>query len=230
MRRRNATVAVAALIGLALANGSAIAADSPPVPRPIINITDTATVPAKYGWISDDGRKALTDAMSQLKAQKLVAFVFVAAPGGNFWSYRSVEKSTDFLSVEDLARLSLQSCEYFANSPCYVVSVNGFEASDGAGGLQVQPSMLADQPAEFDATRVPFVSAGTWSTLQGYRAVTKAKALVITVNGGWWWEPGDTMAKAVTAADGDCQKADPNNFCILYAVNDRVVFTAGAPH
>ena len=228
MRRH---LAVHALAGLALAAGAGAASGAEgPAPQPAVHVTNVATDPTHFGWISDDGRKALSTAIASHAGGMLYAFVFTAAPGGNFWNYESATQQTDFVSISDLARRSLETCEYFSNSPCYVVSVNGLDARDAAGGLEQQPYMLASQPTEFDPTRVPFVNATSWPQLRGYLTLTKAKALVVTYNGDWWWDTGSTVAGAVAAATADCQKASANNVCALYAVNNRVVFTANGPH
>jgi hypothetical protein len=77
---------------------------------------------------------------------------------------------------------------------------------------------------------VPFVFASDWPSLQGYGTETKAKALVIPPsNGVWRWKTGDDDGEAVAAAYAECKK-DKGNFCILYAVNNRVVFTTNGPH
>ena len=230
MRRSYAIHVLLGLVGVCSLAALAHAADSPPAPRPIINVTNVATDSSKYGWLTDDGRKGLDSAVAKFKAGSLAAYVFAAAPGGDFWSYQSQSKATDFISIEDLARQSLQVCEYYASSPCYVVSVNGFDARDANGGLQIQPSMLADQPTEFDPSRVPFTVASDFTKLNGYLPVTKAKAFVVDTDGAWWWEQADDSGAAATMAYADCKKDNKDNVCILYAVNNRVVLTPGGPY
>jgi hypothetical protein len=223
------TALLVAGASLATATVPALASD-PPAPRPVISVSNVATDPAHYAWISDDGRKALAGAIAAHNSGASFAFVFTAAPGGNYWNYDTATQQTDFVSIEDLARRSLETCEYFANAPCYIVSVNGLDARDAAGGLQIQPYLLASQPIVFDPTRVPLTGASSWSALAGYASQTRPKAMVVTYNGGWWWDYGDDIAKAVAAAYADCQKSDSNNVCLLYAVDNRVVFTASGPH
>jgi hypothetical protein len=109
------------------------------------------------------------------------------------------------------------------------VSINGFDARDASGGLPVQPTMLANQPATFDANRVPFLSARDRQAVRSYSAEARAKVLVVTVQGGWLWRAGDDLFAATATANTDCTATYPNQICLLYAVNDRVVFKPGAP-
>lgn len=204
-----------------------VAVAAEPVPHPVIPMTNVATDPANYAWLSDGARKALADAIDQHKNGSLADFVFSATPGGDFWAYQMTAKASDFVSVEDLARQSLEICEYYANTSCSIVSVNGFDVRDAAGGMPSEPYFLGTQPTEFDPQRVPFASRVNWSLFHGYLAMTKAKAFVLTTNGDAWWAQADSVEKAVAAAFADCHKGNKDNFCILYAANNRVVFTAG---
>ncbi len=214
---------------VALLASAGVAAMAAEAPRPVITMTNVPTDPAKYAWLSDDGRKALAGAIDQHKSGSLFAFVFAGAPG-DLWAYRSVASDGDLDSIDDIARQALEACEYYANMPCFIVSVNGLDVRDAAGGMPLQPFFLGTQPTEFDPRRVPFVSATAWSALRSYLSVTTPKAMVISLGGTAWWPGGDNLGAAVAAAYADCQKADANNVCILYAVNNRVVFTAGGPY
>ena len=196
---------------------------------PILMMTDTPTDPAKFAWLNDGARAALGDAIAQYKAGSLFAFVFAGGPGGDFWAYRSAASDTVPFSIDDLARQALQSCEFVRRAPCLIVSVNGNDARDSGGGLPVQPSLLADQPEEFDPGRVPFVGMTDQGLLAAYPAEPKAKVFVITVNAGWLWRTGNNIFEAAAKGLTDCQTTYPGQLCILYAVNSRVVFEAGGP-
>lgn len=214
----------------ALVMGAASVAAADPIPSPVIAVGTADVDPTKYDWLSDEARKTLTDAIQQLKSGSIVAMVFAGAPGGNFWSYRTATKPTDSFNIADLARQALQACAYFSNTSCYIVSINGKEARDASGGLPDQPWLFSDAPALFDASLVPFVTMDDHNLLRAYSSETKPKVLVITPAGGWLWRTGDTLFSATATGLTDCQKANPNSTCLLYAVNDRVVFHLGGPY
>jgi hypothetical protein len=220
-------VALPAALALALLGGAALAAGGA---APIVVAGDTPTDPAKFEWLSENGRTALADAIAKHKAGEVVAYVFAGSPGGDFWAYRSAATDRQLFSLEDLARKALQSCEFFSRAPCFVVSVNGNDARDQSGGLPVQPSMLAGQPETYDAAQVPFVPLSDHTLLAGYTAEPRAKVLVVTPTAGWLWRTGANIFEATATAFADCQKTYPNQPCILYAVNSRVVFLPGGPY
>ncbi len=68
------------------------------------------------------------------------------------------------------------------------------------------------------------VAAVDRATANEYAASTDRRALVITDLGSWYWRTGDTTTEAIATAAADCQKGEGQG-CLLYAVNDRVVFT-----
>jgi len=213
------------LLALSAAGVSAFA--QMPPPQPVLVMNSTMVDPQTLGWLADDGRKALASAIAQQKSGGLYAFVFVGAPGGDAWSYRSTNKAADFLSVEELARAALQVCQFFENGPCYIISINGHDARDTFGGYPDQPDFLADQHGIFAATKIPFVTDTDQMTAASYATQTSPRAFVLTPNGYWLWRTGKTVFDAIAAAYTDCQKGAPGQVCVLYAVNDRVVFEPG---
>jgi hypothetical protein len=197
---------------------------------PVIVIGEQDVDPAQIAWLSENGRKALAAAIEQLQSGTIAAFVFAGSPAGDFWAYRSAAKASDPYSLSNLAHLALQSCEFFAKSPCYIASVSGKDGRDANGSLPQQPAQLIRPPAAFDASRIPFVSPADQRTLQAYGAETKARVLVLTVTAGWLWRAADNVFLAAATAFADCQKMYPNQTCVLYAVNDRVVFDPRGPY
>lgn len=218
-----------AILALALPAAPALADDASP-PAPIVIMTDTPADPARFEWLSEGARAALADVVAKHKAGELFASVFVGAPGGDYWAYRFAASDRALFGVDDLARQALQACEFVRRAPCLIVSINGMEARDAAGGLPAQPSLLAGQPVVFDAARVPFVAMNDRTLLAAYPAEPKAKVLVLTVNAGWLWRTGANIFEAVATGLADCQTTYPGQGCILYAVNDRVVFVPGGPY
>ncbi len=211
-----------ALPALAAA-GTPAFAQTPP-PRPVLIMSNAMIDPQTLGWLADDGRKALANAIAQQKSGGFQAFVFAGAPGGDAWSYRSTNKATDFLSVEELARAALQVCQFFENGPCYIVSINGHDARDTFGGYPDQPDFLAGQHGTFAATKIPFITDTDQMSAASYASQTSPRAFVITPSGYWLWRTGKTVFDAIAAAYTDCEKGASGQVCVLYAVNDRVVF------
>ncbi len=84
--------------------------------------------------------------------------------------------------------------------------------------------MLTEEPGLFDAARIPFATPANREVLRGYADLTGPRALVITTSGGGLWRQGDTIFKAIATAQTDCEQSFPGQLCVLYAVNDRVVF------
>ncbi len=218
----------ATVLGMALCSASVAAADT--IPAPVIAIGSADVDATKYDWLSDEARKNLADSVQQFKSGSIVALVFVGAPGGNYWTYRTAAKPSDSFSIADLARQALQACTYYANASCYIITINGKEARDATGSLPEQPWLFENGPALFDASVVPFVTMDDHNLLRAYANETKPKVLVITPTGNWLWRTGDTLFAAAATGLTDCQKANPNVTCLLYAVNDRVVFKIGGPY
>jgi len=190
--------------------------------KPVIIISNTATDPQKLTWLSDDARKALSDDIAGHKAGTIADFVFVAA--GSVWQGRTVAKAGDFASVEDLARIALQACEFNRHAPCAIVSINGYDAVDATGTYPVQPRLLDEQPKSFEAARIPFLHADYQALAAKYAMAAGPRAFVLSASDTFAWETGKTVFDAIAAAYAGCQKADPTNQCVLYAINDRVVF------
>jgi hypothetical protein len=224
------SLAVRAVLGLAAGMCLASQAAAQDRGQPIIIVGAADIDPAKYDWVSEDGRKALQAAIDAMKAGTMHAFVFAGAPGGNFWSYRWAGKPSDPYSIPDLARQALQACEYYANAACYIVSISGKEARDANGTMPVQPRMLVRPPAVFDPYSVPFLNRADQARLQSYLAQPRAKVLVITPGQGWAFAFGENIFQATATGLSECQKTYPNQPCLLYAVNDRVVFAPGGPY
>ena len=211
-----------ALLALAMVCTPALARS--PMQRPVLLMNSTMVDPQALTWLSDDGRKALIGAIADLKAGRSYAFVFAAAPGADAWATRSTSKAGDFLSVDDLARNALQTCQFFENGPCYIVSIDGHDARDAFGGYPAQPDFLAGQSGTFSPGKIPFITAAEQVTAGAYASQTGPRAFVVTPSDYWLWRTGKTEFDAIATAYADCQKSAPNQVCVLYAVDDKVVF------
>jgi hypothetical protein len=181
---------------------------------------DLTTLP-----LAADGQKAVTDAIASLKAGSWVAHVTTSTPDGKFWSGNPAVKG-GFVNIADLARQSLEECEYGAHGPCVIIEINGHDTRDAQGGWPTQPQMLQDPSgALFDNRTVPFVGMGDRVTISGYALATGPRALIVTGSGGWTWSGGTTSFDAISKALAAAQKTIGTSAAfILYAVNDRVVF------
>jgi len=207
-----------------LALAAPACAQQPALPRPVLVTSSTETDPQALAWLTDDGRKSLAAALAQEKAGTIHAFVFAAVPSADAWAFRSTSKATDFLSVDDLARAALQTCQFFAKIPCYIISINGQDARDQYGGYPMQPNLLAGQRGRFDPARIPFVTSSDQVSAAAYANQTGPRAFVVTPSDYWLWRTGKTEFDAIASAYADCQKGAAGQTCVLYAVDDQVVF------
>ncbi len=174
--------------------------------------------------LTDGTKQALAGAAAQLQSGDLLAYVFTSSPDGKMWSLNSVAKSMPIFSLADSARSSLETCEYTYGSPCIILTINGHDTQRPGGGWDLQPVMLFKRPSEFDAGRVPFVLQADRTLLRAYATVAGNRALVITSSGAWLYRSGDTVQKAIDTAESDCATSFKDQTCLLYAVNNRVLF------
>lgn len=133
--------------------------------------------------------------------------------------------AADF-NLSELARTTLEGCEYASGQPCAIISINGFDTRGKSGEWPKQPRMLSWRPSEFDATVLPFVPATVRAKTDGYRTATGPRAFAITTHGGWVWRPGANPLQAIDKTMADCAAQSKNAPCVLYAVNNQVVFGA----
>jgi hypothetical protein len=197
-----------------------------PEPKPIIVIQQKPADPTEFSWLGDAGVKLLTDDIAQHKAGSLYAFVFAGAPS-QAWSGATDTKES-FVSLEELARRAVGQCEYYnRGAACFILSINGNDAHDANGVLPVQPLLLSGIPKTFDATRVPFMQNSGRQQLTAYARAARPRALIVSTHGWWQWNTGNTVLDAIAQDQESCKKhlaTDTGDVCVLYAVNDQVVF------
>ena len=191
---------------------------------PILTYNAAPFDASKLSVLTDGAKQALAGAAAQLQSGDLLAYVFTSSPDGKMWSLNSIAKSTPIFSLADSARSSLETCEYTYGSPCAILTINGHDTQKPGGGWDLQPVMLFKLPSDFDAARVPFLLVSDRTLLRAYASVSGNRALVITTTGGWLYRSGDTIQKAIDTAESDCATSFKDQTCVLYAVNDRVVF------
>ena len=193
---------------------------------PDISIGEAAFEPSKLAGLPDAAKQALSSTGEQFKKGDVLGFVFVASPDLKVWSVNAVPKTTPIYSLGDAARSALEGCEYASGAPCFIFAINGHDTRRPQGGWASQPKMLFREPGAFDPSVVPFVPAAVRPQTAAYRQASGPRAFVVTTSGGWLWRSGATVEKAITTAEADCATTYKNAVCILYAVNDRVVFEA----
>ena len=194
--------------------------------------SETPFDPAKLAGLPDAAKKAVTQAMSQMKAGEISDFVFAASPDMKVWALKAAPKAMADLSVAnqthsalvDLARTTLETCEYGLGKPCAVLSVNGFDTALKGGGWLKQPDMLSSRPSDFDPAVVPFMPTAGRPETAAYQKATGPRAFALTPKGGWVWRGGATLGQAIDKTLADCADQFKDTPCILYAVNNRVVF------
>jgi hypothetical protein len=191
---------------------------------PDISIGEAAFDPAKLAGLPDAAKQALSSTGDEFKKGDVLGFVFVASPDLKVWSINGVPKTAPIYSLSDAARVALEGCEYSFGAPCTIFSINGRDTQKKLGGWASQPKMLFRGPGAFDPSVVPFVPAAVRPQLIAYRQATGPRAFIVTTSGGWLWRSGATVGKAVATAEADCATTYKNATCVLYAVNDRVVF------
>lgn len=198
---------------------------APILPVPVVSITATPTDPAKFSWVPDDGLKFLAAKIAEKKSGAVFAFVFAASPTGRkTWVSQQATKETDFTSIDDLARVSLEYCENAQGAPCSLLSINGFNTGSGRG-LDVQPRLLARLPDYFNTARVPFLPIS--QNFAAYSKLKTPKAFAFAINGTWATALGSDSADAIAKAYDTCKKSSPQ--CMLYAVDDRIVWSPTGP-
>jgi len=168
----------------------------------------------------------VTDAQAKFKSGDFLGFLFAASPGYKMWALNEALKGEPDISLSDLARRALETCEYGFGQPCAIMSINGFDTREKSGQWPRQPAMLFWRPSEFDLTVLPFVPAAAQPNASAYRTATGPRAFAVTTSGAWLWRPGATPLQAIDKTMADCAAQSKTAPCILYAVNNRVVFGA----
>jgi len=86
--------------------------------------------------------------------------------------------------------------------------------------------MLFSRPSDFDPTVLPFVAQPARAEAAVYQKAQGPRAFALTTNGLWLWRGGAAIVQAIDRTMADCAAPFKPAPCLLYAVNDRVVFVA----
>ena len=191
--------------------------------RPDLYRSDRALDVNKLASLPEAARVAVSAAMAEMKSGASQGFVFVASPGMNFWRLTSAPKGVTTPDRADMARTTLESCEYAYGLPCAILSIDGFDTHRDSGDWPRQPEMLSQRPSAFEAATIPFVPARVRPQTEAYLRAIGPRAFAVTMAGGWIWRTGKTPTEAIDHTMADCAATLKADDCILYAVNSRVV-------
>jgi hypothetical protein len=191
---------------------------------PVLTTGDAPFDTAKLAPLPPAAKAAVAEATAKMKAGEISGFVFAASPGLTIWTLNAAPKSVGNLNIADLARTTLEACEYALGGACIILSINGLDTSLKNGGYANQPEMLAYQPSLFNAATIPFLTAAGRKDAAPYQEATGHRAFAVTTSGNWIWRGAPTAVQAIDKTMADCAAQFSNNQCVLYAVSDRVVF------
>ena len=86
--------------------------------------------------------------------------------------------------------------------------------------------MLFSRPSYFDPAVLPFAAESARAEAAEYLKAQAPRAFALTTTGLWLWRGGADIVQAIDKTIAACAVAFKPAPCLLYAVNDRVVFVA----
>jgi len=182
--------------------------------------------PYRVAGLPDAAKAAVAQAKAKMKSGEVLGFVFAASPDMKVWTLNSAPKTMANYIPSDSGRQALEVCEFEAGRPCAILAVNGYEARRNAGGAAFQPNMLISRPGDFDPAVLPFAAESARAEAAEYLKAQGPRAFALTTTGLWLWRGGADIVQAIDKTMADCAAAFKPAPCLLYAVNDRVVFVA----
>jgi hypothetical protein len=215
------------LVFVAFAPGSApLALAQSTNALPDLTTSEAPFDPGKVAGLPDVAKAAVGQAIAKMKSGEILGFVLAASPDLKIWTLNSAPRTMADYVPSDAGRQALEVCEFEARQPCAILSVNGFQARQRAAGSAPPPEMLFSRASDFDATVLPFVAASTREQAAAYQKAQGPRAFALTTNGLWLWRGGANIIEAIDKTMADCVAEFKPAPCLLYAVNDRVVFEA----
>jgi hypothetical protein len=218
-------LAILVLAALAFEAAAPLAAAQSTNALPNLSTTTAAFDPAKVAGLSDSAKAAAVEALSKMKSGDIVGFVLAVSKDMKVWALTTAPKTMTDYSPADGGRQALETCEFSAGRPCSILSVNGYQAKPPESWA-TEPEMLFSRPSDFDPTVLPFVAAKGRVDAAAYEKAAMPRAFALTTNGLWLWRGGANVMQAVDKAMSDCLAQFKPAPCLLYAVNNRVVFEA----
>ncbi len=221
-RRRRAQIP--AFVALLMSAASPAPAQSTNA-LPDLTTSGAAFDPYEVAGLPDAAKAAVGQAKAKMRTGEFLGFVFAASPDRKIWTLNSAPKTMADYVPSDAGRQALELCEFEARTPCAILSVNGFQARQRVDS-RPQPEMLFSRPSDFDSTVLPFAAASARMQAAEYQKAQGPRAFALTTNGLWLWRGGATIVQAIEKTMADCAAQFKAGACLLYAVNDRVVFVA----
>ncbi|PWC39755.1 caspase family protein [Azospirillum sp. TSO35-2] len=186
---------------------------APPVPAPPSRPVDVSAIP----YLSAKARDALSF-YPGLPSPKALAI----SEKGNYAYFSNKSNSR---SEDDVKRSALQYCQFHAEAPCTLYAVDDSVVLDGAKGFVPMPVEILGE-GKFDPARVPFITDRARQVgMVNYQRNPGHKAVALTLTGRWAtvWDM-DSAEEASDAAVEKCEKAAGKQECMIYAVDDTIVF------
>ena len=170
----------------------------------------------KLPYISDDDREYIKEIITDEDIKK--HFVLAISEDGTLQAWWGKERST-----RDRFRIAMQLCEHVSGSQCGLAAVNGKMVE-----FKLFPRQLT-YPEKFDIEAVPFLRKRILvKVANGYIKGKRNRALAISWGGiGWGYSVGQSSEQlARKNALAWCRRGSQDwEYCFLYDVNGRVVFT-----
>ncbi|MGF7175223.1 caspase family protein [Azospirillum doebereinerae] len=183
-----------------------------PAPAPTGRPVDPSAIP----YLGAKARAALANYPS-LPSPKALA---ISQKGGYAYASNKSNPRTE----EDVKRNALQYCQHMAEAPCTLYAVGDSVVADADKGFKPMPVEIAGS-GRFDPARVPFVTERTREVaMVNYQRNNGQKAVALTLLGRWatvWDKASDEDAR--DAVMEKCTQGGKDE-CLLYAVNDEIVF------
>ena len=128
-------------------------------------------------------------------------------------------------TAEDVQRAALQYCQFVNREPCALYAVDDAVVLPSGAAFRPLPVEIVGS-GRFDPATVPFVSDPMRTAgMVTYQRSRGQKALALTPAGAWAavWDKA-TEEEARRGALQRCKEQGSKADCILYAVNDTIVF------
>jgi hypothetical protein len=218
-------LAILVFAALAFEAAAPLAAAQSTNALPNLSTTTVAFDPAKVAGLPDGAKAAAVEALAKMKRGDIAGFVLATSKDMKVWALTIAPTTMTDYSPADGGRQALEACEFEAGKPCSVLSVNGYQARPPQSWAS-EPEMLFSRPSDFDPTVLPFVAAKGRVDAAAYDKASTPRAFALTTNGLWLWRGGANVVQAIERTMTDCLAQFKPAPCLLYAVNNRVVFEA----
>ncbi|MEI8394975.1 MAG: caspase family protein [Rhodospirillaceae bacterium] len=171
--------------------------------------------------------------LSEQQRTKLDGYQNGASPKalaiGDRGAFAFLNNSNGEMTEDDARRRVLERCEYYNKSACVLYSVNGIVLQPETSTPNPTPAPI-QKNGHFDPATVPFITQSSRDTkMPAFASGREHKALAIHPSGAWASVTARPSVEAAReAALQNCTKHREDG-CIIYAVDDEVVFDRDTP-